>query len=239
MSAFVPSGWRTPVNRRIHGLNRLNVLLKFKCVSYSLKDWASAWLSWHAGCAALSRGCERELLPRWHPHHPSRRAHYCSYANIHNPMEPLSGAASGMAVVSLALQLIQSVSSINAFIQAVKGAPTEITRLTSSLDRLHALLQDVCQLMELQTSRSGEHIPRPSMTIFSCLTSCQQHLLPLQDIVKSNEESQGQNHSKSLRLWSSIKLGFKTSDIMAFEARIHQEMVNLTTALMLNSTSIQ
>jgi hypothetical protein len=58
-------------------------------------------------------------------------------------MEPLSGVASGMAVVSLSLQLIQSVSTTHAFFRTVKGAPTELIRLIESLERLRALLQDV------------------------------------------------------------------------------------------------
>ncbi|KAF2791481.1 hypothetical protein K505DRAFT_248867 [Melanomma pulvis-pyrius CBS 109.77] len=150
-------------------------------------------------------------------------------------MEPLSVVASGMAVVSLSLQLIESVSSINAFIRAVKGAPTELERLVESLERLRALLQDVCQLMELQALRSGEHIPSPSMTIFNSLKSKHQ-LQPLQRIVDKQDP---QGRSRSGKLWTSIKLGFKTKDILGFEAHIQQEMTNLTTALMLNSTSIQ
>jgi hypothetical protein len=154
-------------------------------------------------------------------------------------MEPLSGVASGMAVISLSLQLIQSVSTIHAFVRTVKGAPTELSRLIESLERLRALLQDVSQLIELQTSRSGEHIPSPSMTMFNCLKSCEKHLQPLQSIVQKYASPQIQDKSNSRRLWNSIMLGFKTSDIITFEARIQQEMANLTTALMLNSTRIQ
>ena len=144
-----------------------------------------------------------------------------------------------MAVVSLSLQLIQSVSTIHAFVQTVKGAPTELSRLIESLERLRALLQDVSQVMELQVSRSSEHIPSPSMTILNCLKSCEQHLLPLQGIVQKYESPETQDKSNSRRLWNSIKFGLKTSEIIALEARIQQEMANLTTALMLNSTSIQ
>ena len=154
-------------------------------------------------------------------------------------MEPLSGVASGMAVVSLSLQLIQSVSTTHAFFRTVKGAPTELIRLIESLERLRALLQDVYQVMELQSSRSGHNIPMPSMTIHNSLKSCEQHIQSLQGIVQKYENAQVQEKSNSRRLRSSIKFVFKKGDIMAFEAHIQQDMANLTTALMLNSTSIQ
>jgi signal transduction histidine kinase len=154
-------------------------------------------------------------------------------------MDALSGVASGMAVASLSLQLIQSISTINTFIRAVKGAPKELERLVESLERLRAILNDICQLMELQTSRSSHGIPMPSMTIFNCLKSCEHQLRPLQSLVDRYGNNHSQDRSKSGKLWDSVTMGFKTKDILGFEARIQQEMTNLTTALIMNSTSIQ
>ena len=61
-------------------------------------------------------------------------------------MEALSGVASGIAVGSLSLQLIESVGKIRAFIKNVKGAPAELERLEELLARLAAVLQDVSSL---------------------------------------------------------------------------------------------
>lgn len=61
-------------------------------------------------------------------------------------MEPLSGIASGMAVVSLSLQLIQSVDTIRTFIRNVKEAEKELERLASLLTRLAAILEDTRNL---------------------------------------------------------------------------------------------
>lgn len=57
-------------------------------------------------------------------------------------MEPLSGAASAIAVVSLSIQLIESVDRIKSFIKNVKGAPKELERLVGLLTRLAAILHD-------------------------------------------------------------------------------------------------
>lgn len=61
-------------------------------------------------------------------------------------MEALSGAASGMAVISLSIQLIQSVDKIRTFIRNVKGASAELERLAELLARLAAVLDDVRNL---------------------------------------------------------------------------------------------
>jgi len=91
-------------------------------------------------------------------------------------MEALSGVASGMAVASLSIQLVQSIGTIKAFIRDVRGAPKELERLAELLDRLNALLEDTRNVMEWQTSLQGQHFPAPSMTIFNCLKSCETSL---------------------------------------------------------------
>jgi hypothetical protein len=60
----------------------------------------------------------------------------------------MDGAASIIAVVSLAIQLIQSVDTVRTFVRDVKGASKELERLVELLDRLSALLQDVRHVIE-------------------------------------------------------------------------------------------
>jgi hypothetical protein len=62
-------------------------------------------------------------------------------------MEALSGVASGMAVASLSIQLVQLIGTIKAFIRDVRGAPEELERLAELLDRLNALLEDTRDAM--------------------------------------------------------------------------------------------
>jgi heme exporter protein D len=65
-------------------------------------------------------------------------------------MEALSGAASGIAVVSLAIQLLQSVRTMKTFIRDIEGVSKELEHLADLLDRLGALLDDVRNTMERQ-----------------------------------------------------------------------------------------
>jgi hypothetical protein len=153
-------------------------------------------------------------------------------------MEALSGAASGIAVVSLVIQLLQSVGTIKTFIRDVKGASKELERLLDLLDRLGALLDDVRNTMERQTSLQGQHFPAPSMTIFNCLKSCEDSLACLHSIIEKYGRSQNGNVSAVAKFKDDIRLGFKKKDIGDFEVRIQREIDYLHTALGLNTTNI-
>jgi hypothetical protein len=152
-------------------------------------------------------------------------------------MEVLSGVASGMAVVSLTVQLLQSANAIKTFIRDVKSASKELERLSESLDCLSALLTNVRDVMERQTSL--QHCPLPPQTVYDCLKSCQSSLGLLEDITKKYERKQGSGASAIRKLKDDIKFGFKTQDITSIEARIQRDINGLNTALGTNMTQIQ
>ena len=153
-------------------------------------------------------------------------------------MEALSGAASGIAVISLTIQLIQSVALIREFIKDVKGASKELHRLMGKLELLNALLENVQNVLEQQSSLSGMHFPAPSVAIFKCLQGCEDSIQPLVDIVKKLSLPQSQSSSSTARLKSEIKLGLKTKEITTLETRIQHDIDLLTTSLPVNQNSI-
>ncbi|CAN9176259.1 unnamed protein product [Alternaria alternata] len=153
-------------------------------------------------------------------------------------MEALSGAASGIAVVSLTIQLIQSVALIREFIKDVKGASKELHRLVGKLELLNALLENVQNVLEQQSSLSGMHFPAPSVAIFKCLQGCEDSIQPLVDIVKKLSLPQSQSSSSTARLKSEIKLGLKTKEITTLETRIQHDIDLLDTSLSVNQNSI-
>jgi hypothetical protein len=153
-------------------------------------------------------------------------------------MEVLSGVASGMAVASLSIQLVQSIGAIKTFTRNVKDAPKELERLLDLLERLQALLQDVRDVMERQSSLQEQHFPAPSMTIFKCLQSCEKTLQPLCDLMETFESSKPQTSPAVARLKSGVKIGLKAKDIAGFEARIEREINYLHAALGINSHAI-
>lgn len=153
-------------------------------------------------------------------------------------MEALSGVASGMAVASLSIQLIESINKIKTLIRNVKNAPNELIRLNELLERLGALVEDVRDVLGQQQSSPGHPFPTPSMTIFNCLKGCESSLQPLNDLVETHEQSQSQMGSAMTKIKGNIKFALKVKDIAGFENRIQQDVNYLTNALVLNQTKM-
>jgi ABC-type multidrug transport system fused ATPase/permease subunit len=147
----------------------------------------------------------------------------------------MDGAASIIAVVSLAVQLIQSVDTVKTFVRDVKGASKELERLAELLDRLSALFPDVRHVMEQQTSLP--QFPLPLNGIFVCLRGCEKSLATLNDFVKKHQKNAATG-SAVTRLKDEIKLDLKTKEINAFEARIQRDIDNLHASFGTNTTSI-
>ncbi|KAJ4366262.1 hypothetical protein N0V83_007898 [Neocucurbitaria cava] len=89
-------------------------------------------------------------------------------------MEVLAGVASGISVVSLSIQLIDSVNEIRKLIRNVKGASVELARLAELLTRLAAMLEDVRNLSALRILGMRQ---RKSIRYMSTLRSQQDRLL--------------------------------------------------------------
>lgn len=151
-------------------------------------------------------------------------------------MEPLSAVASGMAVVSLSLQLVQSTKAITTFLRDIKQAPTELTRLTESLERFTGILEDVHQILEEQESKVKIS---PPASMFKSLNACKTHLRPLKDIVDRYATSSHGYSSKRSRLWKDLKLGLKAKEISVFEDKIERDMVALNIAMSTNLQRVQ
>lgn len=153
-------------------------------------------------------------------------------------MEVVSGVASGIAITSLSIQLLQTIGTIRTFIRDLKGASKELERLAALLDRLNAFLENVRAIMERQTSLQGQHFPAPSQVIFDALKSCETSLESLYSIIKKYQGAHNGSVSAVVKLKDDIKFGFKKKDIAGFEVRIQREINYIYAALSLNSTSI-
>ncbi|EUC50361.1 hypothetical protein COCMIDRAFT_1080 [Bipolaris oryzae ATCC 44560] len=153
-------------------------------------------------------------------------------------MEALSGVASGMAVVSLSIQLIDSIDTIKTFVRKVKDAQQELERLVDLLERLEALLKDVHNLMKRQTSLQAEHFPIPSMTIFKCLESCEKTLEPLHTIIDKYAPATSKGGTRMEKLKTGLRFSLKAKDVKDFETRIERETVFLHASLGANCGAI-
>jgi hypothetical protein len=153
-------------------------------------------------------------------------------------MEILSGAASGMAVGSLALQLLQSTDTIKTFISQVKDASKELKRLVDLLVDLSELLDQVRTLVEHQTSL--QDCPLPCQPIFDALKACESSLAALEQVVAKYKRKHATKRPGPIdRLGHDIKFAFKANQIITLEDRLQRAVTNLNLAIGLNGTNVQ
>lgn len=154
-------------------------------------------------------------------------------------MEGLSAAASGMAIMSLTLELLGSVNTIRETMRKIKKASEEVDRLLGVLDRLGFLLDDVYRVMELQYSSADTRISSPSTTISNCLHILEYRIERLQHIIHDLAGADGRGRCSISKLRKAVKIVTRAKEITCYEIGIQHEMLALSTALAVNNTSLQ
>ena len=145
-------------------------------------------------------------------------------------------AASGIAVASIAIQLLNSTNTIRTFIRDVKNASQELLRVASLLDRLGGILQIIVDLLDQQALLNDQLFPVPD-SIHGCLRRCEESIVPLQKIVDRYSSSQTSNRLR--RLQADVRAALKTGDVRSLEIQLQQEIEILSLALVANGTKIQ
>ena len=151
-------------------------------------------------------------------------------------MEGFSGAASAIAIVSLAVQLIDTVQEISKFLKNVQDAPKEILRLLETLDQLQGTLDNVRQLIDHQFLVL--RLPGSPVFITKAMENCERQIETLETVVWKAKRSLGHQHMLR-RTWSSMKLVAKKQDIEDVQCRLRDAKVDLQFALSSNSWQLQ
>ncbi|KAI9794722.1 MAG: hypothetical protein M1833_007379 [Piccolia ochrophora] len=150
-------------------------------------------------------------------------------------MDGLSGAGSGIAVLTLAIQLASSVQNVQRFFRGVTNAPKEVERLVDLLGLLELTLDGIKDLLEGQTQRYG--VPDPSPAIPRALGMCRQHVGLLEAIVDKAKLCCGKPNTRR-RTWASLKLALKKRDMDDFERQLQQAFSTLHMTLTINSAQM-
>jgi len=151
-------------------------------------------------------------------------------------MDPLSTAASGIAVISLTIQLAGSVREIHRFLRSINEAPNELKRLIDLLEQLDLILDGIGALQSKQKDQDG--VPNMHAAVIRALQKCQSRLELLAGVVDKAKNGLNKS-SKVSRTWASLKLTLKKRDMDEFESRLEQAMINLQTAIMMNIAHVQ
>jgi hypothetical protein len=132
-------------------------------------------------------------------------------------MEGISGAASGIAVVSLAIQLIATTRDVRSFFNDIVGAPSEIQRLALELSRLANILRDIQVVIEMQRLRDGAPDPAPSL--LTSLETCRNQLSTIHAIT-SLAERRLKGSGKISKHWESFKTACLLDGVQQFTTEI-------------------
>lgn len=151
-------------------------------------------------------------------------------------MDPLSTAASGIAVISLTIQLAGSVREIHRFLRSINEAPNELKRLVDLLEQLDCILDGIRALQPKQKDQDG--IPNMHAAVIRALQDCQSKLKLLASFV-DKAKNRLNTSGKVSKTWASLKLMLKKKDLDEFESRLERAMIGLQTAMMMNIAHVQ
>ena len=151
-------------------------------------------------------------------------------------MEGLSGAASAITIVSLAVQLVDTVREITKFLRNVQDAPKEVLRLLETLDQLQGTLDAVRQLIDHQFLVL--RLPGSPVFITKAMENCEKQIKALETLVCKARKSLEHQHMLR-RTWSSMKFVAKKQDIEDIQHRLRDAKTDLQFAVSSNSWQLQ
>ncbi|KAI1275181.1 ankyrin [Xylaria sp. FL0933] len=147
-------------------------------------------------------------------------------------MDTLSGVASALAVVSLAVQLVESALEIKRFLDTIQNAPTEITRIKGLVSQIRLVAQTIEALLKDQrTIRNRDD--QVCHNIYDSLRICREKLDLVRDVLRV-ADNLNKKQSTVSRNWTQIRLAFKKEKIEEFERQLEQAIDLLNTNLLVN-----
>ncbi|KAN0121729.1 hypothetical protein V8E51_000055 [Hyaloscypha variabilis] len=135
-------------------------------------------------------------------------------------MDPLSGAASVFAVVSLALQLVDSVATIRDFCQRFKGSKAQIDRLLADLLLLQAILES------LAGSQQNLDTVINAAPLYLALEQCADQIRPMKVFVDDLDSGR-----QTRRKRTALKTALSTSKLAEFQAHLDSAKLTLNTCI--------
>ncbi|KAH8672816.1 hypothetical protein BGZ60DRAFT_527110 [Tricladium varicosporioides] len=143
-------------------------------------------------------------------------------------MDGLSAAASGIAVVSLAIQLVDSVGRIRRFLRSISDAPKELERLIDLLEQLEMILQQILMMVEKQNAGPGN--TDLFKNVFRAVKSCEIKLSKFESLIEASKQISF-SRKRMMKTVGSFQLACKKKDIQEFESQLNEAMTLLNLAL--------
>ncbi|OCL12928.1 hypothetical protein AOQ84DRAFT_436676 [Glonium stellatum] len=138
-------------------------------------------------------------------------------------MDGLTSTASGMAVVSLSLQLFAGISQLYDFWITVEGAPEDICLILKDLNVLSSTLTTI--------ALRGQQYNSLHSTTIHALESCEDKVKRLRGIAEEFEIS-FRSGGRLARKWSALKAARKKEKLRDFQTSLHEAKSTLLIELM-------
>ena len=148
----------------------------------------------------------------------------------------MDGASSAFAVVSLAIQLVETGEKINSFLTSVQDAPREVINLGQTLDQLNTTLKQVSYLFEQQYLVL--RLPGSPVFITNALENCENRIKTLEDVIHKAKRAMG-HRNRVHRSWAAMKFVSKKEDIREMQVELRNAEAGLQTAMLSNSWQLQ
>ena len=148
----------------------------------------------------------------------------------------MDGVASAFAVVSLAIQLVETGEKISKFLSSVRDAPNEVTKLYQTLDQLNSTLKQVSYLLEQQYMVL--RLPGSPVFITNALETCEKRIKTLEDAIRKLKKPMD-HQNRVQRSWATMRFVSKKEDILEMQSQLRDAEIGLQTAMLSNSWHLQ
>ncbi len=141
-----------------------------------------------------------------------------------------------MAVISLAVQLVGTVTSVNEYLRAIRDAPNELVALIETLDHMQSNLNQVHHLIEQQFS-DGRLAGSP-VFILKALQLCKKKVETLGGMTDEIKGSLG-NRRLIKRTWASLNVRTRKTGVQELQTQLRDAMSGLQFAVSNNVWQLQ
>lgn len=148
----------------------------------------------------------------------------------------MDGVSSAFAVVSLAIQLVETGEKISKFLTSVRDAPSEVSKLGQNVDQLNSTLKQVSYLLEQQYLVL--RLPGSPVFITNALENCEKRIKTLESVI-SKARIAMDHRNRVHRSWAAIKFGWKKEDVREMQSQLCDAEAGLRTAMLSNSWQLQ
>ena len=121
----------------------------------------------------------------------------------------MDAVASTFAVVSLSIQLVESIKKLNDFWSSIKEAPANVHAILNDLSLLSSILSDI--------ATETQEVGSADTTLEKVLCSCELSVQELY-IILSNLQLGFDSKKRSIRQWTAVKSILKSDKIETFQA---------------------